>query len=76
MSAEFEKFRPILDTHYSQDDISLIERAFEFAESAHNGQARATGEPYFAHAAVVGAKLAELKLPSNVIAAGLLHDVP
>jgi GTP pyrophosphokinase len=36
---------------------------------------RITGEPYFAHSAAVGVKLAELKLPSEVIAAGLLHDV-
>jgi len=76
MSVEFEKFREVLDSRYSQDDIALIERAFEYAKEAHTGQVRVTGEPYFAHSSTVAAKLADLKLPSEVIAAGILHDVP
>lgn len=76
MSGEFQKFREVLDSRYTQDDISLIERAFEYAKTAHEGQVRVTGEPYFAHSATVAAKLADLKLPSEVIAAGVLHDVP
>lgn len=76
MSVDFSQFRQTLDSRYSQDDIALIERAFEFAKNAHSGQVRATGEPYFAHSASVAAKLAELKLPSEVISAGVMHDVP
>lgn len=75
MPFAFEKFKETLDNRYSQEDVALIERAFEFAKTAHEGQVRVTGEPYFAHAAAVGTKLAELKLPSEVIAAGVLHDV-
>jgi GTP diphosphokinase / guanosine-3',5'-bis(diphosphate) 3'-diphosphatase len=75
MPTNFETFRQSLDARYSQEDIGLIESAFIYAKNAHEGQVRITGEPYFAHAAAVGVKLAELKLPSEVIAAGLLHDV-
>ncbi len=73
---EFSTLRAALDDRYSPEDIRLVERAFEYAKLAHTGQARHTGEPYFAHCANVGKKLALLKLPSEVIAAGLLHDVP
>jgi len=73
---EFSTLRAALDDRYSEADVQLIERAFAYAKMAHTGQARHTGEPYFAHCANVGKKLAELKLPSEVIAAGLLHDVP
>ncbi len=76
MASSFETFRPFLDSRYSQDDISLIERAYVYAEEAHTGQFRATGEPYFTHCVAVAQKLADLKLPSEVIAAGILHDVP
>ncbi|MFA5946523.1 MAG: RelA/SpoT family protein [Patescibacteria group bacterium] len=73
---EFSTLRAALDDRYSEEDVRLVERAFDFAKMAHTGQARHTGEPYFAHCANVGTKLANLKLPSEVIAAGLLHDVP
>lgn len=72
----FEVIRSSLDERYSTEDVELIERAFNFAKAAHEGQLRHTGEPYFLHCAAVGKKLADLKLPSEVIAAGLLHDVP
>jgi GTP pyrophosphokinase len=73
---QFSTLREALDDRYTEADIRLIERAFDFAKLAHSGQSRHTGEPYFAHCANVAKKLANLKLPSEVIAAGLLHDVP
>lgn len=76
MPQRFEDFRPVLDTRYSEDDVALVSRAYHYAKSAHEGQARHTGEPYFVHVAEVGNRLAEMKLPAAVIAAGLLHDVP
>ncbi len=72
----FDELKQSLDDRYSGDDTLLIERAFHFAKKAHEGQVRHTGEPYFAHCAAVGKKLSLLRLPSEVIAAGLLHDVP
>lgn len=65
-----------LDGHYGPEDLALLQHAFTFAQEAHEGQTRTTGEPYFTHPFAVALKLADLKLPSNVIASGLLHDVP
>ncbi len=75
-STIFSSLTGRLDSHYGADDIELLKRAYNFAKSAHEGQLRATGEPYFVHCFSVALKLADLKLPSAVIAAGLMHDVP
>ncbi|MEM4637574.1 MAG: RelA/SpoT family protein [Candidatus Woesearchaeota archaeon] len=53
----------------------LIEKALYFSESAHKGIKRNSGEDYFTHCFEVAKILAELKLDSHTIAAGLLHDV-
>mgnify|MGYP005850335877 CR=1 FL=1 len=60
----------------SQEDRELIERVYEVAEHAHDGQARASGEPYIVHSLAVALMLADLHLDPKTIAAGLLHDVP
>jgi len=59
---------------YSQADKELVEKAFYFAEKAHEGQKRASGEPYFTHCVAVAMILSEMKVQSSAIAAGLLHD--
>lgn len=72
----FEELRDGLDSRYSDYDILLLESAYNYAKEAHDGQLRSTGEPYFNHVFQTALKLVKLKLPSEVIAAGLLHDVP
>jgi GTP pyrophosphokinase len=57
------------------DDINLICRAFEFAYHLHEGQSRASGEPYIAHPVAVAGLLRDLGGSSVMIAAGFLHDV-
>lgn len=57
-------------------DLAVIERAFAFADEAHKGQRRASGEPYITHPVETAVTLARLRLPQNMIVAGLLHDVP
>jgi GTP pyrophosphokinase len=59
---------------YSSADRELVERAYRVAEQAHEGQTRASGEPYISHCLAVAAILAELCVPPAVISAGLLHD--
>ncbi|MEZ0395520.1 MAG: bifunctional (p)ppGpp synthetase/guanosine-3',5'-bis(diphosphate) 3'-pyrophosphohydrolase [Anaerolineales bacterium] len=59
---------------YTPADRDLIERAHRLAEEAHEGQKRASGDPYINHCLAVAAMLAELHLPGEAIAAGLLHD--
>jgi guanosine-3',5'-bis(diphosphate) 3'-pyrophosphohydrolase len=56
-------------------DKALIEKAYNFAKQAHEGQLRKSGEPYFLHVATTAKNLADLDMSSVVIAAGLLHDV-
>ncbi len=58
-----------------QANTRLLEKAYEFASSAHEGQMRASGEPFLRHPVAVAKILAELDLDLITIAAGLLHDV-
>src|SRR3954462_1513420 len=57
------------------DDLVVIERAYEYALQHHAGQSRASGEPYVVHPVGVATILADMKLDPNAIAAGLLHDL-
>ena len=56
-------------------DADLICRAFEFAYCLHEGQRRASGEPYIIHPVAVAGLLRDLGGGSAMIAAGFLHDV-
>jgi GTP pyrophosphokinase len=56
------------------EDISLIRRAWDFCVRHHEGQIRASGEPYIVHPLKVAEVLAEMKMDATGIAAGLLHD--
>ena len=53
-----------------------IQRAYDFAEKAHSGQTRLTGEEYIQHALETAYKLSAINLDINTITAGILHDVP
>ena len=57
------------------DKIGAIEDAYKFAEQAHAGQRRKSGEPFVEHPMQTALYLAELRLDSNALAAALLHDV-
>ena len=54
----------------------LITKAFEFAQKAHSGQKRRSGEDYFQHCIATAQILAEIGMGSKTISAGLLHDTP
>ena len=58
----------------SNDDTALIRKAWVFCVRHHQGQMRASGEPYIIHPLEVAEVLAELKMDATAIAAGLLHD--
>lgn len=58
----------------SSEDIALVKKAYEYAQKAHEGQLRYSGEPYFIHSAAAAKTLAEYGMDSATIAAGLLHD--
>ena len=56
-------------------DDEMLSRAFSFAEKAHHGQVRASGEPYFTHPVEVALILADMHLDPATIITALLHDV-
>lgn len=58
-----------------EHDKKLITHACKFSETAHMGQLRKSGEPYFTHVFATGVNLATLKMDADTIAAGILHDV-
>ncbi len=57
------------------EDVARIETAYHFSEAAHNGQFRASGDPYISHPLAVANILAQLRLDSQALIAALLHDV-
>jgi len=59
----------------SKKDEELIKKAYEFAERAHTGEKRLSGEPYFFHVFETAKILAKLGMGASTIVAGLLHDV-
>ena len=57
------------------EDISQIESAYHFSETAHEGQFRQSGEPYISHPLAVANILAQWHLDPQALTAALLHDV-
>lgn len=64
-----------LNSYEKKPNIDLIKRAYYYAEKAHEGQKRATGEPYIIHPLNAACILADLRLDDITISAALLHDV-
>jgi GTP pyrophosphokinase len=58
----------------SNEDVSIVERAFVAAENAHRGQLRKSGDPYITHPVAVADILVDFGLDPATIAAALLHD--
>ncbi len=71
---KFETLMESLPDNYNFVDREMVMKAYKFAEKAHEGQTRVSGEPYITHCVSVAAILAELKVPPAVLIAGLLHD--
>ncbi len=71
---KLENLLASLPETYNLVDREMIQRAYKLAEKAHEGQKRASGEPYITHCLSVAAILVEMKVPPEVIVAGLLHD--
>ncbi len=74
IDARFDHLLETVHRNRPQDDLDLIRRAWAFCTQQHKGQNRASGEPYIIHPLEVCQILADLKMDSTAIAAGLLHD--
>lgn len=55
-------------------DVEMIEKAYIFSASVHQGQVRLSGEPYLTHPMEVCGILADMKLDAATLVTGLLHD--
>jgi GTP diphosphokinase / guanosine-3',5'-bis(diphosphate) 3'-diphosphatase len=62
--------------HHPTADLSGVDRAFDLAVDAHQGQPRATGEPYVSHPIASAQIVADLGIDPVAVEAALLHDVP
>src|SRR6266403_3477133 len=71
------KFRELMkriQENRPQDDLSIVKKAYDYSLKHHEGQSRASGEPYLVHPLEVALVLAEMKMDPVAVAAGLLHD--
>jgi len=74
IARRFDELLATVKANRPSEDVAPIRRAWEFCVKYHQGQLRASGEPYIIHPLEVAEVLAEMKLDSTAIAAGLLHD--
>ena len=72
-AASFAALTARLD-YLEAGDIELVRRAYRFADEAHLGQMRNSGEPYITHPIAVAVQCTEWKLDAQALMAALLHD--
>ena len=72
---KYETWLKSISQGRSKSEIEFIRRACEVAQKAHEGQYRASGEPFFQHSLAVANILTDLRLDYETIAAAVLHDV-
>jgi len=65
----------LLETYLEPDQVREVYRAYLFGAQAHEGQVRASGEPYIYHPVAVARVLADMRLDHETIISALLHDV-
>lgn len=75
MEANTVELFSLLKENGQRYDLDKIQKAFEYAKAAHDGQFRKSGEPYIFHPLAVAKIAAELNLDTDAICAALLHDI-
>ena len=75
-AAEISSFAALIDKlgYLSKADLKLVREAYKFADAAHLGQYRASGQPYITHPIAVAGLCADWKLDAQAIIAALTHD--
>jgi GTP pyrophosphokinase len=62
-------------SHHPDGDVAALDRAYEAAAQAHQGQTRQTGDPYITHPLIVTDVLAGYGMDASTLVAAILHDV-
>jgi len=70
----FRELTKAVESYRPNDNLDIIRKAYDYSLKHHQGQSRASGEPYLVHPLEVACVLAEMKLDPIAIAGGLLHD--
>jgi len=63
--SEIAEFTRHLGHYLPPPDVALVERAFEFSETAHRGQFRKSGEPYITHPLAVASILSQWRIDAE-----------
>jgi guanosine-3',5'-bis(diphosphate) 3'-pyrophosphohydrolase len=71
---KFRDLMKLMRENRPTDDLEIVKKAYDFSQTHHAGQTRASGEPYLVHPLQVALVLAEMKMDAVAVAAGLLHD--
>ncbi len=75
MQKQLDSLLKKLKNNNPSSNLEPVVKAFEYAQSRHEGQFRASGEPFFTHPIAVANILADMELDPSSVAAALLHDV-
>ena len=71
---KFREIKRLVRENRPGDELSIIDKAYDFAARHHAGQRRASGEPYLIHLLETAYIVADMKLDAHSVAAALLHD--
>src|SRR5699024_12196494 len=64
-----------VEEYMPENDVAFVQNAYDYAEKAHRGQTRKSGEVYIIHPVPVAGILADLEMDHETVAGGFLHDV-
>lgn len=70
-----QQLKAIIDAYLSVSDVERVLEACDYADIAHDGITRKSGEPYILHPIAVSCILAHMRLDAETLMAALLHDV-
>ena len=73
-TSQLETLIKRVKSYFPDADFVMLRKAYSFAERAHKGQKRSSGEDYIIHPVNVAGTLVKLRMDTDSIIAGLLHD--
>jgi len=74
INSKFKHLQTTLKQYCTEDELTLVELAFDFAKKAHTGQKRKSGEDYIYHPLAAAQTLANMEVDAKMVVAALLHD--